>query len=74
MVTLLCAYGGIGRHAGFRYQCESVGVRVPLGVPLRSLMRVWYRDCALAFQAKEVSLSLTIRSNTQSGYHLTTKE
>ena len=29
-----CAYGGIGRHAGFRYQCESVGVRVPLGVPL----------------------------------------
>lgn len=25
-------------------------------------MRVWYRDCALAFQAKEVSLSLTIRS------------
>jgi hypothetical protein len=37
-------------------------------------MRVWYRDCALAFQAKEVSLSLTIRSTTQFGYHLTTKE
>jgi hypothetical protein len=37
-------------------------------------MRVWYRDCALAFQAKEVSLSLTIRSITQFGYHLTTKE
>ncbi len=34
MVTTLCEYGEIGRHAGFRYQCESVGVRVPLGVPL----------------------------------------
>lgn len=33
VVTLLCLYGEIGRHAGFRYQCASVGVRVPLQVP-----------------------------------------
>jgi hypothetical protein len=37
VVAQVCAYGGIGRHAGFRYQCESVGVRVPLGVPLKSM-------------------------------------
>ena len=43
-----CAYGGIGRHAGFRYQCESVGVRVPLGVPLYApvaqLVEQWFEE------------------------------
>ena len=29
----LCARGEIGIHDGFRYHCESVGVRVPSGVP-----------------------------------------
>lgn len=29
----ICGYGGIGRRAGLRNQCESVGVRVPLSAP-----------------------------------------
>ena len=29
----LCACGEIGRHVGFRFQCESVQVQVLSGVP-----------------------------------------
>lgn len=29
----MCANGGIGRHARFRFWWETVGVQVPLGAP-----------------------------------------
>jgi len=29
----ICGYDGIGRHAGFRFLCASVGVQVPIPVP-----------------------------------------
>ena len=28
-----CGYGGIGRHDGFRFHCESMQVRVLLSAP-----------------------------------------
>ena len=34
------------------------------------LMRDWYRDCALAFQAKETSLNLVSRSRDSSAVRL----
>ena len=34
IITLFpCGYGEIGKHAGFRYQCFRLWVRVPLPVP-----------------------------------------
>ena len=35
MKKILCGYGGIGRHAGFRFLWETVQVRVLLSAPFR---------------------------------------
>ena len=34
--NLICGYDGIGRHAGFRFLCASVGVQVPIPVPIKN--------------------------------------
>ncbi len=41
LTARLCPCGGIGRHAGLRSQCESVGVRVSPGAPIKeSAMKI----------------------------------
>lgn len=59
--------GGIGRHAGLRYQCASMRVRVPPGAPIGiqhkhsiPMLRIRARTANLAHYAGVVELADTL--------------
>ena len=70
---MICGYGGIGRHAGFRFLWETVQVRVLLSAPLYLYgKRVPYFELIQISKGRRIGNPVKIRSGaaTVSGEEL----